>query len=183
MKSSVGQLDIHLTDRMEDCLTGQGALPWIRKPNFGSVCCSCLCAKFDCLVARQNVLILATAHDCKIGLLLISRRIYQPSTAHESMQQLLEVVYFEWKVNQSNHVHYSQTLNFFLFITSLYRTCKDRTRRLRESVSLAVSGLLSIRLSDALQRGQMYESISSASAWLTPTHATWNQSWHLSQPT
>ena len=29
-----------LADRMEDCSIGHGAVVWVRKPNFGSFCCS-----------------------------------------------------------------------------------------------------------------------------------------------
>ena len=32
------------------------------------VAASCLYAKFDCPVARQNLSLLATAHDCETGL-------------------------------------------------------------------------------------------------------------------
>ena len=45
----------NLANRMKNCSTGQGAVVWVRKPNFGSFwCVSRLYAKFDCPVARQN---------------------------------------------------------------------------------------------------------------------------------
>ena len=57
-------------NRMKNCSIGQGAVVWVRKPNFGSFwCVSRLFAKFDCPVARQNFPLLATAHDCETGFL------------------------------------------------------------------------------------------------------------------
>ena len=49
----------NLADRMEDCSTGQSAVVWVRKPNFGSFCCGQPCHNFS---------LVATAHDCETGL-------------------------------------------------------------------------------------------------------------------
>ena len=44
----------NLADRREDCSTGQSAVVWVRKPNFGSFCCGQPFV-FDCPVARKNM--------------------------------------------------------------------------------------------------------------------------------
>ena len=36
-RQATGQLN--LADRMDNCSTGQSAVAWVRKPNFGSFCC------------------------------------------------------------------------------------------------------------------------------------------------
>ena len=49
----------NLANRMEDCYTGVSAKLW--KPLLRSAVCM---QSFDCPVAHQNILLLATAHDC-----------------------------------------------------------------------------------------------------------------------
>ena len=73
LRRTTGQSN--LVDRMEDCSISQSAVMWVWKPNFGSFSCGqpLYMPKFDCPVARQNVSLLATAHDYETGLFTKSK--------------------------------------------------------------------------------------------------------------
>ena len=70
-KISGGPLAKQTWQRMEDCYTGVSAKLW--KPLLRSAVCM---QSFDCPVAHQNILLLATAHDCYPSVSQVSVKVH-----------------------------------------------------------------------------------------------------------